>query len=47
MRKKKEKAKKTRVSKAETEEVCRGKAGCDGDGGVPKLSTDPCQNRCI
>lgn len=39
--------KKGSVNKVETVEKYRWKAGCDEGGGVPKLSTDPCRNRCI
>lgn len=34
-------------STVEREEKYRWKTGRDGSGGVPKLSTDPCRNRCI
>ena len=35
------------VSTVERDEKYRWKTGSDGSSGVPKLSTDPCRNRCI
>lgn len=47
MRESKERAEKKTELKQKQRKGYRWKAGCDGGGGVPKLCTDPCRNRCI
>lgn len=45
-RERKERAKREQEPRR-SRETYRWKAGCDGGGGVPKFSAEPCRNRCI